>query len=257
MDRVDHRHDAPRRHHLLGRPAVAVADVHVLDEAHHDVGPAESLHQLQQSVVVDPPLHHDVELDRPQAGRHGGVQAAQHRFQRLIQAVHVLEHVRVERIQADRHPIQPGVGQRPRVPFEQKAVGGQRDVVDAARTQRRQRRDQPCQIAAQERFAAGDAQLADAQVREQPGQPDRLVVGELIGGGHEAVVGAELFLRHAVRAAEVAAVGDRHAQVVQRTPEAVGAKFTRHGHPSDTAAPRVRQRSGPAPRQAPRSRPMP
>src|SRR5205814_6836531 len=38
---VDHRDDLPRRHDVVYPPAVAVADVHVLDEAHDVAAAAE------------------------------------------------------------------------------------------------------------------------------------------------------------------------------------------------------------------------
>jgi hypothetical protein len=53
-----------------------------------------------------------------------------------------------------------------RVLAQQHAVGGQRDVVDAGNAG--EIADQIGQIGAQQRFAAGEAQLAHAEAREQP-----------------------------------------------------------------------------------------
>ena len=49
-----------------------------------------------------------------------------------------------------------------------------------------------------------------------------LLEGEQLGARQELVVGAEHLLRHAVDAAEVAAVGDRDAQVAQAPAPRVG-----------------------------------
>ena len=69
---------------------------------------------------------------------------------------------------------------------------------------------------AQQRLAAGDAQLAHAELREQARQAHDLVEGQAFVRLQEAVVVVEALLRHAIRAAEIAAVHDRDAQVVQR-----------------------------------------
>ena len=57
--------------------------------------------------------------------------------------------------------------------------------------------------------------------RERPGGALDLLEREDLVARQERVVAAEHFLRHAVRAAEVAAVGDRDAQVVERPSESI------------------------------------
>ena len=76
-------------------------------------------------------------------------------------------------------------------------------------------RDEPLQVAAQQRLAAGEPHLRDALVRERCGQPRDLLEREQLGAWQERVVVAEDLLRHAVGAAEVAAVGDRDPQVAK------------------------------------------
>ena len=79
-----------------------------------------------------------------------------------------------------------------------------------------QHADQPRQVAAHQRLAAGQADLVDAQRR---GDPDE--AGDLLEGEQLALVQEDDFLRHAVGAAEVAAVGDADAQVVVDAAEGV------------------------------------
>src|SRR6185437_11278989 len=61
--RVDAREQLLRGHHALALPVVAVAYVHVLDEAHDDVGAAKALDQIQHPLIVDPALYDGVDLD--------------------------------------------------------------------------------------------------------------------------------------------------------------------------------------------------
>ena len=86
---------------------------------------------------------------------------------------------------------------------------------------RRQLLDQPLDVAAHERLAAGDADLLDAVGDEHPRQALDLLEREQLPALEERVVAPEDLLRHAVDAAEVAPVGDRDAQVAQRTAQCV------------------------------------
>jgi hypothetical protein len=105
-----------------------------------------------------------------------------------------------------------------------RAVGGQRDVQRLAvrRAQRGQLGDQHFQVLAQQRLAAGQAQLDDAVRHEQARGTGDLFEAEQRAVRQEAVVAVEDFLGHAVAAAEVAAVRHRDAQVAQRPAQAVG-----------------------------------
>ena len=99
---------------------------------------------------------------------------------------------------------------------QQDAVGGHRHLADAGR--RDDAPDQRRQAGPHQRLAARDADLADPEAGEQVHQPHQLVVGE------ELLAGQPLhpLRRHAVAAAEVAAVGDRESQRAVGPPEAVG-----------------------------------
>ena len=85
-----------------------------------------------------------------------------------------------------------------------------------ARRQPRQHLDQSVQVLAQQRLAAGQADLLDAVGDERARQPRDLLEAQQFGVRQEAVVPVEDLLRHAVGAAEVAAIRDRDAQVAQR-----------------------------------------
>ena len=84
-----------------------------------------------------------------------------------------------------------------------------------------QHRDEVRQRLPDERLAAGDPQLPDAELDEDPGQPADLLVGQDLRVRQEGVVAPEDLGRHAVRAAEVAAVRDRDPEVAQRPPSSI------------------------------------
>ena len=84
-----------------------------------------------------------------------------------------------------------------------------------------QHADQHLEVLAQQRLAAGQPDLAHAVRDEQRGDARDLLEGQQRRMRQEGVVLVEHFLRHAVAAAEVAAVGDRDAQVAQRPAERV------------------------------------
>ncbi len=77
------------------------------------------------------------------------------------------------------------------------------------------------EIAAQERFASCDPELVDAEVDEDARDALDLLEREELAARQETVLVAEDLLRHAVHAAEVAAVGDRDPQVAHRPSERV------------------------------------
>ena len=95
---------------------------------------------------------------------------------------------------------------------EQHAVGGERDVFDAG--QRREVADEIGEVRPQQRLAAGDAQLLHAGAHEYAREAQQFGEVEPLVRFEEAVRLVKGFARHAVRAAEIAAVHDRDAQVV-------------------------------------------
>jgi len=77
------------------------------------------------------------------------------------------------------------------------------------------------EVLAQEGLAAGQADFLDAMVLEDTRQPCDLLEAQQFALREKRVVGAEHIARHAVDAPEIAAVGDRDAQVVQAAAERV------------------------------------
>ena len=144
----------------------------------------------------------------------------------------VLKSSRADGVQADVHPVEPGLRQRPRGAGQAQRVGGDRGL--RTRGQRRRTTDDVGQAATQQRLAAGEPDLAHAEPLDRDrDQPDDLVVGEHVVVGQPV----QALGRHAVGAPQVAAVGERHPQVGGDPPEAVGKRCRSH-------APSLRGASG-------------
>ena len=75
--------------------------------------------------------------------------------------------------------------------------------------------DQALELPAQQRLAAGDAQLAHALSGEHAHESRDLLEAEQLGTRQEAVARAVDLAGHAVAAAEIAAVGDGDAQIAK------------------------------------------
>jgi hypothetical protein len=180
---------------------------------------SRELGQLHQTVVVDAAFDHRVELDRPEAGVEGGGDAVQHPPQRHADVVHRREHRLVQGVQAHRHPCQAGGAQPVRLAGQQRAVGGQRQVGDALDLT--EHGHQRVELAAQQRLPAGQPDLGHPQRRGGADHPGDLLERQDLGAGEERVAAAEDLLGHAVRAAEVAPIGDRDAQIPQPTTKAI------------------------------------
>jgi hypothetical protein len=85
----------------------------------------------------------------------------------------------------------------------------------------RQVSDQIGQSWPQQRLAAGHAQLHDTQLQEQASQPHQLRKCQTLAGFQEAILLVESLARHAIRAAKIAAIDHRQAQVAQWAGEGV------------------------------------
>ena len=158
------------------------------------------------------------------------VDAFEHLADREVDIVHAAEGVVVHRIEADRHAGEPGIAQRARLLRQQGAVGGERDFD----RQPRQALDQLFDVLAQQRLAAGDAQLVHAVRDEQRGDAFDLFETEQLGAGQIRVVLVEHAFRHAIDAAEIAPVGDRYPQIayraVARVDQPAGGRYRAFGH---------------------------
>ncbi len=149
--------------------------------------------------------------------------AVEHPAHGEVDPVHRAEDLGIERIETDGDPLQARLAQRLGEGSQRRPVRRQRQVgLPAIRpADRREGPDQRRQVASDQRLAAGDAQLLDAQADEDPCHPLDLLEGQHLVPRQEREVPAEDLLRHAVHAPEVAAVGDRDPEVVQGAIEAV------------------------------------
>ncbi len=127
-----------------------------------------------------------------------------------------LEDLLVERVEADRHAVEAGAREplalapRARVPLVVSAISSMPSIGASIATRR-------VELAAQQRLAAGQADLAHALPRDDRDDARDLLERQAAPSDRRnAVPLAEDLARHAVGAAQVAAVGDRHAQVAQR-----------------------------------------
>ena len=201
------RDDAP------GRPFRCAADVHVFDEPHLGLQRPAELDQIDELVVVDAADDHRVDLEGAEHAMRGG-----HPFEdaiELVEAGEGLEPVAAERVEAHRDSAEPGPLQPVDLVGQQDAVRGQRKVGQARLGG--EQLDQHVEVAAEQRFAAGQPETIDAQADEHVHErADFLEVQHVLAGQPHVVL-----LRHAVFAAEVAAVGDRQPQVLQRTAQLI------------------------------------
>jgi len=100
-------------------------------------------------------------------------------------------------------------------------VKGQVELAAVRLAYRGEHRDQVGQVAPDERLAAGDPQLPHSERDEDPGRSLDLLERQDLVAREERVVLAKDLLGHAIRAPEVAPIGDRDAQVVDRPAERV------------------------------------
>ena len=170
-------------------------------------------------MVVDAAHDDGVDLERIEARGGGRVDSVEHRVE-AVEARHLAEPLAIERVEADRDPVQAGGAERGRLGGQQDAVGRQRQVPDGRPG--RQRRDERREIAPEERLAAGQPHAIDAEVAEGVGDGADFLEREQRILRQPRIVR----LRHAVEAAQVAPVGHRYAQAAKRAPETVE---NRHG----------------------------
>ena len=158
---VERRDDLRRRDDVVEAPAVRVPDVHVLDEAQRVAALAEERRHRDDLILVRAALDDRVHLHR-QAGVVRRLDALEHAVDREVDVVERAERGVVERVEADGDARQAGVRERLRLLRQQRAVRRQRQVD----VERAELLDQPLEVAAHERLAAGDPELADAAVDE-------------------------------------------------------------------------------------------
>ncbi len=174
------------------------------------------LDQVDELVVVVAAHHDRVELERAEARAPSGVDAGEHGWRARRASCQPLETIAPQRVEADRDAMEPGALERRRA-----ASASSTPFVVSARSRsqglRREQPDQRRQVAAQQRLAAGRG--AAGRRRARANRSDRagdlLEVEDVLAGQPEV-----LLLRHAVVAAQVAAVGDREPEAPQRSARA-------------------------------------
>src|SRR5215468_3039815 len=237
---LEHRQHLGAAHHLVHRPARRAAHVHVLDEPHLGWHGTAVFDQLAQLVVVDVAHDHRVELRPGEAGRrHRGDAGEDLRVVRA--ACERGEPVGPQGVKAHGDAVQSGGPQRTRLLGEQDPVGRQGQIAKLRLV--RQEADQRRQVAPQERLAAGEPDLVDAEIHEDVDERAELLeVEDLLARQPDVVL-----LGHAVAAAQVAAVGHRDPEVAQRTLKDVADRHQRApAVTASSAAARSHSRSSPA-----------
>ncbi len=190
-----------------------IAEGHHFDEAHLPVMVERERGEVHHVVFVVPPDDHCVEFDRQQPGGLGLHDAVPHVLH-VAPAGEALELRGIERINRDVDALKPSLGEGPRQLFEQQAVGRHRERAHAGNV------SHPAHdlhhVRAHGRLAAGQPELMEAHLGEQPDEQQQLVVL------HQLFAGPELhILRHAVDAAQVAPIGQTDAEVVDIASKAV------------------------------------
>jgi hypothetical protein len=105
--------------------------------------------------------------------------------------------------------------------FKQNAVGCQRDVTDARYA--RQSLDQLRQLSPHQRLAAGQSQLVHAQRGGHAHEAFDFLERENLAPRQEP----HIFIRHAIEAADIAAIGDADPQVRMNAAQAIDKWFSR------------------------------
>ncbi len=179
--------------------------------------PRKRSRERDDVAVVDAALHDGVHLHRD-AGRRGRVDSLEHARDGEVDVVQRCEGRVVERVEADGDAVEAGARERLGLLREQRAVRRQRDLQIR---NRREQLDEVFDVAPDERLAAGDPDRPHAERGEDADDALDLLEAQELLAVEEGVVAAEDLLRHAVDAAEVATVGDRDPQRLERPSERV------------------------------------
>src|SRR5699024_740473 len=144
---------------------------HLLDEAQLVAVLEGEAEQVGRLVVVDPPHQDRVELDRDQAGG-GGRLDPREGVGQTVALGQGDAGLTVEGVDADVDAGQAGRPQVLRDPGQADAVGGHRDL--RGRVERREPGDHVGQVAPQQGLPPGEADLLDAHLHGDAGEPDDL-----------------------------------------------------------------------------------
>ena len=192
-----------KRHHHIRTPHPALFQRHELDEAHRDLLLAGKTAKGFHLVLVEAAQKHAVDLHRPQPHLPGRANPFQYLLVAALDARDAGKALRIHGVHADGDAPQPSLPQWHGHDGQQMPVGGQRQLRSVALggAQRGQLADQLQKVVAQQRLAASQANLGDAQADEDPRH------AQIVRHAEFGKLGAVLS-RAAVHAAVVTSVGD-------------------------------------------------
>ncbi len=180
---------------------------HLLDDAQLVVVVEAEPQQRHRVVEAGRRVEHGVHLHRPQARPMCRGKARQH-VGEPVAAGDVGEALGVDGVERHVDPVQPGPLQACRAAVQPNSVGGQGDL--GAGPQRGGRGHDLLEMLGDQRFAAGEADAGDAESGDRDAQqPGQLVEGQQLLAGHPV----QPLGGHAVRAPQIAAIGQRHPQI--------------------------------------------
>ena len=155
-----------------------------------------------------------VGFDRVETGLLSRTNALHHPIE-FVAAGDLLEGGCVQCVQTNVDSPESGVVQRPSLVGQQDPIRCQTDVANLG--DRSELGDKDMQIAAHQRLPARQTDLVDAQRDRHAHEPFDLFEGQQFLAIHEL----HLTSRHAVKTADVAAVGDTDAQVVMNSAKGI------------------------------------
>ncbi len=229
---MDRGTDLLAAEHVVGRPRVVGVKRHELDEADLVGVLAGEAGERDHLGLGEAAHRHGVDLDRVSLREGGERREAAQDLVQNVAARHLAEALALERVDGDVEARDARVDQRVGVALELVAVGRQRQLVQPGN--RGEHRGQARQLAAHERLAAGQADIANAHLHEHAHEALDLLEGQQI----RAVEPAHALRGHAVAAAKAAAVGHREAQIADRAAVAVKQLRACCDHATITGPPR-------------------
>ncbi len=204
-----------QRQVLVGAVGADLAQRHGLDEREVHAGAVSPANEIVDLVLVGVLERHRIDLHVQTGGLRRGDPV--HHLGEIAPAGDRPELDRIKGIDGDVDAPDTGLGQLSGETGELRAVGGQRQLVEGAGVKvPRQRAYEAHDVAAHQRLATGEPQLAHPARHEGRAQAVQLLQAENVLLGQEGHV-----LGHAIDAAEIAAVGHRDAQIGDRPAEAV------------------------------------
>src|SRR5215469_8339588 len=206
--------DLLRGNHQLTRPVAVRVQRHKFDEAHDDAAFAGKGGEGFDFILVEAAHQNGVDLDRGQAGFLGGVDATHDRVVGA-RASDLLKLDWVERVEADVNAMEACGDQLFAAVGQEAAVGGHGEVLDPDCLEVG---NEGFDAIAHERLAPRDAHLGDAKTHKDADQ-----AAEFVPGKNLVVVVVVFWVGGtAIDTAEITAVGDGDAQVLDLASEFVG-----------------------------------